>query len=198
MSLPFVQLSCQQCTRRKTRCNKEVPCSACVSAGISCSAVRRHRLPRGRSGNSRASKHLTERIHHLEEIVSRLQQESKVTKRDSEHNGDLHHERAPSSTNIDSYVASSFWLQLTDAVSELKEVIETGEDNNSDQEDESLLQKNQPQESNDLGPSLSDAQALLFEADTPDLTLPTSDLHSIPTKVQQFLPEAGGIGAAIG
>lgn len=45
-----VQLSCQACHRRKTRCDKLVPtCTSCQQSGVACVPVQRARLPRGRA-----------------------------------------------------------------------------------------------------------------------------------------------------
>ena len=79
MSLPATaQLSCQNCTRRKTKCDKKLPsCSACIKIGTACTVVQRQRLPRGRSARhakSSSEQVLRDRVDHLESIVSRLQQ----------------------------------------------------------------------------------------------------------------------------
>ena len=78
MSLPVAQLSCQNCTRRKTKCDKKLPsCSTCVKTGVTCTIVQRQRLPRGRSARlakSSSEQVLRDRVDQLESIVSRLQQ----------------------------------------------------------------------------------------------------------------------------
>lgn len=78
MSMPVAQLSCQNCTRRKTKCDKQLPiCSACARAGISCTTVQRQRLPRGKSARLAKSSNeqaLRDRIDRLEGVVARLQQ----------------------------------------------------------------------------------------------------------------------------
>lgn len=77
MSLPAAVLSCQQCTRRKTKCDKQLPtCTACAKAGLACTTVQRHRLPRGRTGKKvipASSQALRDRIGRLEAIVTSLQ-----------------------------------------------------------------------------------------------------------------------------
>lgn len=78
MSVPAAQLSCEQCSRRKTKCSKTWPCEACAKAGITCTAVQRHRLPRGKSGSklkghSASEQALRERIGRLESVVVHLQ-----------------------------------------------------------------------------------------------------------------------------
>ena len=77
MSLPTAQLSCQNCTRRKTKCDKQLPSfSTCIKIGVTCTIVRRQRLPRGRTARvtkSSSEQVLRDRMDHLESIVSRLQ-----------------------------------------------------------------------------------------------------------------------------
>jgi len=47
---PKAQLTCEMCKRRKIKCDKLRPCTACRNAGTICVPVERARLPRGRSG----------------------------------------------------------------------------------------------------------------------------------------------------
>jgi len=47
---PKAQLTCEMCKRRKIKCDKLRPCTACRNAGTVCVPVERARLPRGRSG----------------------------------------------------------------------------------------------------------------------------------------------------
>ena len=75
-----VRLSCQQCQRRKSKCDKESPCSACKQAGLNCKAVERARLPRGRNvvklqqkqtdSTSKATR-LEDLLNHIEVVVPR-------------------------------------------------------------------------------------------------------------------------------
>ncbi|KAI7681663.1 hypothetical protein KC322_g14157, partial [Hortaea werneckii] len=68
------RLSCEQCQARKTKCDKNLPCSACVKAGHQCTPVQRQRLPRGRSGKARSREDaLKARIGRLESVVTQLQ-----------------------------------------------------------------------------------------------------------------------------
>lgn len=46
---PRAQLTCETCKRRKVKCDKLRPCTACRKANVRCVAVERARLPRGRS-----------------------------------------------------------------------------------------------------------------------------------------------------
>lgn len=42
------QLSCEVCRERKIKCDKRLPCTNCVSSGVTCVPIYRLRLPRGR------------------------------------------------------------------------------------------------------------------------------------------------------
>nr|POE65101.1 c6 finger domain transcription factor nscr [Quercus suber] len=111
---PRVQLSCEQCQRRKTKCDKTTPCCACRKAGLHCTSVQRHRLPRGRSGNSRANASvnaaLKDRVNKLEAAVQRLQRKEPAA--------------LPSrAEDYDGFVASGFWDELMDAVGGLRDVL---------------------------------------------------------------------------
>ncbi|KAE8382501.1 hypothetical protein BDV26DRAFT_5613 [Aspergillus bertholletiae] len=46
------RLSCEGCTKRKTKCDKLIPCTNCRNSGTLCIPVERKRLPRGRSRRS--------------------------------------------------------------------------------------------------------------------------------------------------
>lgn len=67
------RLSCEQCRRRKTKCDKETPCSACAKAGIICHAVARNRKSRGSTKRvQRQGSSLDARVAHLEDLVVQL------------------------------------------------------------------------------------------------------------------------------
>lgn len=53
---PKAQLTCEMCKRRKIKCDKLRPCTACRNAGTICVPVERARLPRGRSGGRKKKK----------------------------------------------------------------------------------------------------------------------------------------------
>ncbi|KAF2479296.1 hypothetical protein BDY17DRAFT_53780 [Neohortaea acidophila] len=129
LTIPTAQLSCEQCQQRKTKCSKTVPCAACVKAGISCTAVQRHRLPRGRSRAQRrgtSTVHaLTDRIARLEAVVAQYQQNGS-SDHDASNQPQSHPERQVGSAikPIESFIASDFWVELSDAVAGLRHVLE--------------------------------------------------------------------------
>ncbi|KAF2717959.1 hypothetical protein K431DRAFT_297353 [Polychaeton citri CBS 116435] len=129
MSLPVAQLSCQQCQSRKTKCSRTVPCSACQKAGISCTAVQRHRLPRGRSGKQKpdvaGGQVLKDRISRLEAIVSQLQyggssEQALLVGTERDHQSSF----TSTPTPVEAFIAPAFWTELSDAVAGLKDVLE--------------------------------------------------------------------------
>jgi len=65
---PKVNLSCLQCQQRKRKCDKSNPCQACRQAGLSCTAISRARLPRGR--HAQRDGDLRQRVARLEKLVS--------------------------------------------------------------------------------------------------------------------------------
>jgi len=138
-------LSCELCTKRKIRCDKRQPCSACVKADKQCVPVVRQRLPRGRRGGRKdANNELRARLRRLEDLVQSLgcssanQQPSLRTSTSSpsvetadsprQDGNDFVHRRSlplsdlspgPNSNDINRLLGSTVWTQLSDEVSDL-------------------------------------------------------------------------------
>jgi len=118
------QLSCEQCKRRKTRCDKNSPCSACRAGGLTCVSVQRARLPRGKTGNSKG-KHaaLEDKVARLESLVERL--ETQLHADGNGADGIFTSASGPTAivnpvqcaSRIESFVARDFWLALSNEVS---------------------------------------------------------------------------------
>ncbi len=109
------RLACEQCARRKIRCDKRSPCSACTGAQLTCNAVRRARLPRGRTGKTLKKDVLLEaRIARIEEIVSKQQIEASGSQalEDANPRRDL----TRSGNRIGDFVAPGFWSSLCEEV----------------------------------------------------------------------------------
>ncbi|KAH8898254.1 hypothetical protein GQ53DRAFT_837208 [Thozetella sp. PMI_491] len=121
------RLVCQQCKRRKTKCDKDSPCGACRAAGLNCRAVQRARLPRGRSGKARGKNEVLEaRISKIEELMSRHQEAQETLARAT--TGDQ--DPARPSARIGEFVAPDFWASLSDEVHGLREALESSDDEN--------------------------------------------------------------------
>ncbi|KUJ08351.1 uncharacterized protein LY89DRAFT_725234 [Mollisia scopiformis] len=71
------KLSCGNCQRRKRKCDKESPCSACQQAGLICTPITRARLPRGRHVAQRDGD-LRQRVARLEKLLSQRIEEMSV------------------------------------------------------------------------------------------------------------------------
>lgn len=183
MNIPAVKLSCEQCQRRKTKCDKSVPCSACVRAELVCTAVQRHRLPRGRGAKSKqANSALKDRIERLETIISKLQRKESAAVQTSvcvhydarralliyikEHMRAVEVE-APSvpPKTVESFVAPSFWAELTDAIAGLRGVLEEDYTGPTDVEDPVLMTlTDSSPSSNPSKNSPADPHAFIFDS----------------------------------
>ncbi|KAI6820635.1 hypothetical protein KC332_g4229 [Hortaea werneckii] len=144
------RLSCEQCQARKTKCDKNLPCSACVKAGHQCTPVQRQRLPRGRSGKARSREDaLKARIGRLESVVTQLQSvvpggtaAALVPGEDTPALTPISKDRledtsssdvpiksedanaAGNSKSLRGLVAPTFWNELSEAVSGLRDALE--------------------------------------------------------------------------
>lgn len=71
-------LSCTNCRKRKVKCNKTSPCTACERSSLPCVFPNRARLPRGRTGGSKTTNvELLRRLSKLEELLEKANQEGK-------------------------------------------------------------------------------------------------------------------------
>lgn len=70
-SAPVARLSCEQCQRRKVKCDKLSPCTACRSTGVACNTVQRARRPRGKSAKPKEGE-IDARVARLEDLVKQL------------------------------------------------------------------------------------------------------------------------------
>lgn len=142
MPAKAVKLSCERCRRRKTKCDKGVPCSACKNVGISCTGVERARLPRGPSGKVKNKTTVLEtRVARLEDLLRRVAQQ-KQTSGDA---GDLSNEldtpepvdpsRRPAADKMSQFYAKDIWLTLSEEVAGLRETLEASDDEDQPTED---------------------------------------------------------------
>lgn len=138
---PTPRLACEQCKRRKLRCNKASPCAACTDAGLECQIVQRARLPRGKSSKARSrNSKLEDRLAKIEELLSlrsRTANESASTRNTES----IIAPRLKTATGFDglktththnenaaSLVGSEFWEALSVEVQGLRETLEDDED----------------------------------------------------------------------
>ncbi|EME43831.1 C6 zinc finger domain-containing protein [Dothistroma septosporum NZE10] len=174
MSLPAAVLSCQQCTRRKTKCDKQLPtCTACLRAGLACTTVQRHRLPRGRTGKTAkvptaGSQALRDRIGRLEAIVTSLQHKPTTAAHPHEDHGMSESPSTPAQANVDSFIAPDFWAELTETVAGLRSVLDdpdTGDGLPDEVDSASPTSLGTGDSSSDLHvPASADSHVILFGA----------------------------------
>lgn len=131
--LGMPQLSCKQCQSRKSKCNKQTPCSACQKAGTQCDVVQRARLPRGRSGKTKdKTAALEPRIARLEALVHQYN----ATGPDAHNTSSVEHAdkrlETPQTGRLGGFVASDFWTVLSQEVAGLRETLEDSDDDQVD------------------------------------------------------------------
>lgn len=72
-------LSCTNCRKRKVKCSKTDPCSACDRSSLTCVFPNRARLPRGRTSVSKATNvELLRRVNKLEELLDKASGETNI------------------------------------------------------------------------------------------------------------------------
>lgn len=131
-------LSCTNCRKRKVKCNKATPCSACERSSLQCVFPNRARLPRGRTGGAKATNvELLRRLNKLEELLEKGNldrkdkpartsgaspdvKEPEAARKPSASPSQTPGERAMSSSSSDDvlnrYMGTHFWKSLTNEV----------------------------------------------------------------------------------
>lgn len=146
--------SCTLCRGRKVKCDRKFPCGSCIRAGVECVPVARSILPRGRQGGRKTKSEgvLLERIVKLERLVKNFETQGGLPSaadnfrwsnevHSSQWSGrELTAATPPTSEALKRYVGSSFWVSLTEEISELKGVL----DDSSHEEDADIDDDNTP------------------------------------------------------
>ncbi|KUJ14546.1 uncharacterized protein LY89DRAFT_736577 [Mollisia scopiformis] len=120
------RLSCERCKRRKIRCDKRNPCSACETSHTTCDFVQRARLPRGRSGKVRKSI-LEERVARLESLLSQVQNSGDKCSGPPDSTEPVQ-SRSLRNNRIGNFVAPEFWAALSEEVAGLRETFDNSDD----------------------------------------------------------------------
>ncbi|KAG4437485.1 hypothetical protein IFR05_007040 [Cadophora sp. M221] len=148
--VPAVRLSCEQCKRRKTKCDKQAPCTACKNAGIKCNTVQRARKPRGRTAQQKGGE-IDSRVARLEELVRQLKAQVQSGNRHETGPQDpssiSSNNSVPNDSNaLQKYVAPDFWEALSKEANGIREILEEGdsEDSPSDLATESPVSSIEP------------------------------------------------------
>ncbi|KAK5114452.1 hypothetical protein LTR62_002387 [Meristemomyces frigidus] len=73
------RLACRTCQKRKIKCDRNLPCAACMKGGNVCEPVDDQRVPRGRlGGRKKRDEHTEARIARLEATLSQMQSQAKL------------------------------------------------------------------------------------------------------------------------
>ena len=144
----LTQASCTLCRRRKIKCDRSLPCGNCQRTGAECVPYTPSRAPRGRQGGRKRKRddgELLERLAKLEgmvkdiegqEIATSFQQDKTVSDQIPSFkplNAD-----EPTSVPVrgmDKYMASSFWVNLTEEIKGLKDVLGGSSNDDEDNDD---------------------------------------------------------------
>jgi hypothetical protein len=147
--LPAPRLACEQCKRRKIRCNKGSPCAACKNANLHCHTVQRARLPRGKSGKAgRQNRVLEDRVARIESLLAQ-QPDSRAGSSSTSSSDQI---STPSTDSVaepgnvasslhagataTSFVAPDFWTALSHEIHGLRQILE---DSGEEDEEEILI-----------------------------------------------------------
>ena len=155
-SQPPTPASCTLCRRRKVKCDRTVPCGNCQRSKVECVPFIPSRVPRGRQGGrkrKRDGEDLMERITKLEGLVKSMegdeipQFEQKstaskgvngVSKTDgTDGSPGIHDQIKPSAPRLEKYLATSFWVSLSEELHGIKDVL--GASSDDEDEDEEKL-----------------------------------------------------------
>lgn len=148
--------SCILCRRRKVKCDRTVPCGNCQRSKAECIPFIPSRAARGRQGGrkrKRGEGEILERIAKLEGLVRSIeghetpQSEQERTIGDgtigtlnanaSGGSSEMRSHYQPAAPRLDKYLASSFWVTLSEEIHGLKDVF--GESSDDGDEDVSEL-----------------------------------------------------------
>ncbi|KAF2668127.1 hypothetical protein BT63DRAFT_425439 [Microthyrium microscopicum] len=124
-SIPL--LTCERCKRRKIRCDKRNPCSACISLGSTCEIVQRARLPRGRSARAKKTS-LDERVARLENLLKQApSNHSNHTQNMTTVSPELK-PVYPSGSRAGEFLAPEFWTTLSNEIAGLRDILDEPDD----------------------------------------------------------------------
>ncbi|KAH7076109.1 hypothetical protein FB567DRAFT_632393 [Paraphoma chrysanthemicola] len=134
------RLACEQCKRRKIRCDKSSPCLACRNAGLDCHAVERARLPRGKSGKARTQNRMLEtRISRIEEMLAQQAEVAdtsnsalRTTSPTEPTHGRILNDSCSASEPTTRFIAPEFWEALSSEIYGLRETLADAHDVSDD------------------------------------------------------------------
>ncbi|KAK3387320.1 hypothetical protein B0H63DRAFT_521378 [Podospora didyma] len=145
------QLTCELCRERKVKCDKLVPCTNCLSAGVVCVPVQRLRMARGRHVRNRdrssvLDEDLKRRVRRLEALIKagggaslpeQLAPNPTSSGAEAPLNAAGNHQ--PEKRAILMQQPAHFWADLAEEIHGLRDVLESAPNNETDAEDDAGL-----------------------------------------------------------
>lgn len=155
-SRPPNPASCTLCRRRKVKCDRTVPCGNCQRSRAECIPFIASRAARGRQGGRKRKREegeILERIAKLEGLVRTIEGHESPQDEQERTTGDdtvgtinvdasngpsrIHERKQPTAPRLDKYLATSFWVSLSEEIHGLKDVF--GGSSHDEEEDEGEL-----------------------------------------------------------
>lgn len=132
-------LACENCTRRKVKCNKIFPCTRCTHSGLACVPVVRSRRARGRNGGRHSgNEELHARIARLESLAQGFANSAATDEQEHRENP-MNHGSSTSSPSIrtqstavphssstgnEQRLGDSLWTQLKAEISGIRGILD--------------------------------------------------------------------------
>lgn len=152
---PQTPASCTLCRRRKVKCDRTIPCGNCQRSRAECTPFIPSRAARGRQGGRKRKREevdILQRIAKLEGLVKTIEghetpqgdQERTAGKKSVDAlranasaeplESDVRNQ--PTAPRLDKYLASSFWVSLSEEIHGLKDVLAGSSDDGDEDEGE--------------------------------------------------------------
>lgn len=152
---PQTPASCTLCRRRKVRCDRTIPCGNCQRSKAKCVPFIPLGVARGRQGGRKRKREegeLLERIAKLEGLVRNIEGHETPQSEQERTTGEgtvdatsakasstprgVYHRNQPAAPRLDKYLASSFWVSLSEEIHGLKDVFGGSSDDGDEDEGE--------------------------------------------------------------
>lgn len=152
---PRTPASCTLCRRRKVRCDRTIPCGNCQRSKAKCVPFIPSGVARGRQGGRKRKREegeLLERIAKLEGLVRNIEGHETPQSEQERTTGEgtvdatsakasstprgVYHRNQPAAPRLDKYLASSFWVSLSEEIHGLKDVFGGSSDDGDEDEGE--------------------------------------------------------------
>lgn len=156
ISTPPTPASCTLCRRRKVKCDRTIPCGNCQRSKAECVPFIPSGAARGRQGGRKRKREegeLLERIAKLEGLVKSIEGDETLQSEQEKTTAEgivgainvdagggapcTHDRNQPTAPRVDKYLATSFWVSLSEEIHGLKDVF--GGSSNDEDEDEGEL-----------------------------------------------------------